>query len=60
MWLLSLETRLTADVAVHNLAKQFPRFALELLQLDLRDRSEVGRAGVDLDAGQQAAELEDP
>src|SRR6185503_21108854 len=52
------ETRLTADVSVHDLAKQLPCFALELLQLDLRDRGEVGRAGVDLDAGQQATELE--
>src|SRR5262245_39663557 len=55
---VGLEVWLAADVAVHDLAEQLPGFALELLQLDLRDRSEVGRAGVDLDARQQAAEFE--
>src|SRR4029450_5026788 len=58
MRLLSLETRLAADVAAHDLAKQLPGFALEPLQLNLRDRSKVGRRRVDLDARQQAAEFE--
>src|SRR3954452_19241077 len=47
-----------ADVAADDLTEQVPLVALELHQLKLRDRSEVGRAGVDLDAGQQAAELQ--
>ena len=54
------ESQLAADVAAHDLAEQLPGFALELLQLDLRDRREVGRRGVDLDARQQAAEFEGP
>ena len=41
-----------------NLAEQLPALALELHQLQLRDRRKVGRRGVDLDARQQAAKLE--
>src|SRR3954463_15074572 len=54
---VSWRLTLAADVAAQDLAEQFPSLALELLQLNLRDRREVGRAGVDLDAGQQATEF---
>src|SRR3984957_12107161 len=49
-----------ADVAGDDLAEQIPFLALEFLQLELGDRGEVGGAGVNLDARQQAAELQIP
>src|SRR6267154_2975383 len=45
--------RSAADVAGDDIAEQFPFLALELHQLKLADRGEIGWAGVDLDAGQQ-------
>src|SRR5713226_4628642 len=42
-----------ADVGADDDTEQFPLLALEPHQLKLADRGEIGRAGVDLDAGQQ-------
>src|SRR5487761_2310857 len=42
-----------ADVAADDVAEQHPSLALELHQLKLADRGEIGWRGVDLDAGQQ-------
>src|ERR1700736_2488804 len=42
-----------ADVAADDIAEQHPALALELHQLKLADRGEVGRRSVDADAGQQ-------
>ena len=42
-----------AAFARQHVAEQLPRLAVEARQLDRLDRIEVGRAGVDLDAGQQ-------
>src|SRR5260370_32902839 len=47
-----------ADVAADDFAKQIPFIAVELLQLKLGKRRKIGRAGIDLDARQQAAELQ--
>src|SRR3981189_33525 len=41
------------DVGADDVAEQLPLVALELHQLQLADRSEIVRAGVDLDARQQ-------
>src|SRR5215213_2358658 len=49
--------RSAADVAADHVAEQIPLVALELHQLKLRDRSEIGSAGVDFNARQQTAEL---
>src|SRR5882672_4707778 len=46
-----------ADIGADDLAKAFPGLALELHELQLRERSEIGGAGVRLDAGQQTAEF---
>src|SRR2546430_7222557 len=45
--------RSAAHVAGDDVAEQFPPLALEPLQLQLADRGEVGRRGIDGDAGQQ-------
>src|SRR5262249_1647640 len=47
-----------ADVAAHDIAEQLPGLALEAHQLKLRQRREIGGAGVDLDAREEAAQLE--
>src|SRR3977135_1571329 len=44
---------LAPDIAADDVAEQVPFLALELHQLKLADRGEIGRAGVDHDAGQQ-------
>jgi hypothetical protein len=44
---------LLADLATDDIAEQFPTLAPEFLELHLFDRGEVGRAGVDRDAGQK-------
>src|SRR5216684_5489914 len=51
-------TVLAADVRADDVAEALPCVALEAHQLQLRQRSEIGGAGVNLDAGQQAAEFE--
>src|SRR5882672_11445854 len=50
-------TVLAADVGADDVAEALPGFALESHELQLRERSEIGGAGVNLDAGQQAAEF---
>src|SRR5689334_7300076 len=45
-------------LARHDRAEPVPGFALEALHLQLLDRGEVGRAGLDLRAGQIDADLE--
>src|ERR1700730_6496213 len=47
-----------ADVGVDDVAEAFPGLALEPHELNRGDRRKVGGAGVDLDAGQQAAEFQ--
>ncbi len=42
------------DLAIDDLAEQFPRFPVEAHQLHLLDRKEVVRAGVDLDSAAAA------
>jgi arylsulfatase A-like enzyme len=49
--------RVAARIGAHDRAEPLPGLALEAGQLQLPDRREVGRAGVDLDAGQQAVEF---
>src|SRR5439155_26293547 len=49
---------LRGDVAADDLAEQFPLLALEELHLELGNRREIGRAGVDLDAWQQRVRRE--
>src|SRR5882724_12804944 len=44
---------LAADVTADDIAEQHPALALELHQLQLADRGEIGRRGVDLDTRQQ-------
>src|SRR3954453_2021934 len=44
---------LAADVGADHVSEQLPLLALELLELKLADRREIGRRGVDLDARQQ-------
>ena len=43
---------------MHDIAEQLPGLALEAGKLDRLDRIEVGRAGVDRDAGQQQRKLQ--
>src|ERR1700719_1959154 len=49
----TLKSASAADVAGDHVAEQLPPLALEPLQLKLVDRGEIGRRGVDRDAGQQ-------
>src|ERR1700753_1305651 len=49
----SLENALTADFAADDGGEQFPLLVLEPHHLKLFDRIEIGRAGIDLDAGKQ-------
>src|ERR1035441_6479079 len=42
-----------SDVGADDVAEQLPFLALELHQLKLAERGKIGRAGIDLDAGQQ-------
>ncbi len=49
---------LLADLATDDIAEQFPTLALEFPELKLLDRSEVSRAGVDRDAGQEPFQLQ--
>ena len=51
---------LFADLATDDIAEQFPTLALEFPELKLLDRSEVSRAGVDRDAGQEPFLLQTP
>src|ERR1700744_2656605 len=50
--------KLIAQIAGDDLAEQVPLLALEAHHLELADRREVGRRGVDLDARQQRVGLE--
>src|ERR1700759_453125 len=50
--------RSAADVGADDIAEAFPSLALEPLQLYRRDRGEIGRRRVNLDARQQARDLE--
>src|SRR4029079_12984093 len=50
--------RLAAHAAREDFAEALPGIALELHQLHLRDRREVGRRRVNLDTRQQTIELE--
>src|SRR4051812_42106837 len=49
---------LPSDLAAHHSADRFPALAVEALHLHLLDRIEVGRAGADLDARQEHADVE--
>src|SRR6266480_5383474 len=49
---------LPADLAADDIAEQFPTLALEFPELKSLDRSEVGCAGVDRDAGQEPFQLQ--
>src|SRR5580700_4264294 len=51
-------SQLASDLAADNGTEQLPVFSLETHHLALFDGIEVGGAGVDLDAGQQACGLE--
>ena len=42
----------------HELPEAYPGFAVEAHELDLFYRIEIGRAGVDTDAGQQSSHFE--
>src|SRR4051794_6327126 len=44
--------------AADHVAHQLPALAVELLELHLLDREEIGRAGIDLDARQQHRHFE--
>ena len=52
------QLRLLLPEGVEDLAEQGPPLAVEPGELLLLDRGEVGRARVDLDAGQQQRQLE--
>src|SRR3981189_1349127 len=47
-----------SDVAVDDVAEAFPGLALEFHELNRGDRGEVSGTGIDLDAREQAAELQ--
>ena len=49
---------LPADLAADDVAEQFPTLALEFPELKSLDRSEVGYAGVERDAGQEPFQLQ--
>src|SRR5713101_8600683 len=49
---------LFVDFAAYDVTEQFPALALEFPELKLLDRSEVSRAGVDRDAGQEPFQLQ--
>src|ERR1700749_676640 len=55
---LATTTRLRALLARHQRAEPLPGLALETLHLQLLDRREIARAGLDLGAGQIDADLE--
>ena len=48
---------LTTHLGADDVPEQMPSLTLELLQLELLDRSKIGRAGLDRDARQQAVQL---
>ena len=49
---------LITHLGANDVSEQMPGFALKLLQSELLDRSKVGRARLDRDAGQQAAQFQ--
>src|SRR5947209_6014851 len=53
-------TMSAANVAADDVAEQFPLVSLELHQLKLGDRREIGGAGVNLDARKQTTKFQIP
>src|SRR6185503_6675670 len=57
-WTIATSDLFRRHVAAQDVAERLPLLALEALHLQLADRGEVVRSGVDLDAGQQGVRRE--